>query len=259
MKLWKSTVWTDGLDEFRKARFPLLSIGPEGVGKWDRLVRFAAQLGDPLSFPQPTIQDARYVALRHAQKPLERTGKVVTALNLSRATEAVQHALLKTLEDTSEWNVILLCSSTEPLRTVTSRCHVIRQGALRDIDVRRRLVEQGYSAVMVSTLADLCGGSPGRAEYLTRLWPRRSRVMSLIQALARRDRIALVDLSRTWDDDDWLATRRWCLEVISDWPQCFTEAELDMAAQLEREMVYEMVQASESMSMESMILRLWQK
>ena len=248
------------LEEFRKVGFPLLYIGPEGIGKWDRLASFAKELGDPMLLSEPSMDDAREVALRYAQKPLFGSLRVVTALDLSNASEAIQSALLKPLEDPGGWKAILLCSSQRLLRTVESRCHVVRARPLDDDQVRDRLLAQGHSAVMVSTLSSFCGGSPGRVDYLMRLWPKRSRAVSLIQALARRDRMAMVDLARSWDADDWLATRRWCLEVISDWPQCFTQPELDMSNRMGKPMVYELVQyADDRASLEDVVLRLWKK
>lgn len=250
-------VWTDSLEEFRKVGFPLLYIGPEGTGKWDRLASFARELGDPFLVREPAMEDARYVVSRYAQKPLFGSGRVVTVIGLDRASEGVQHALLKTLEDPGEWKAIMLCASADPLRTVVSRCKVVRVGALSDELVRERLLEGGHSAVMVSTLAELCGGSPSRADYLSRLWPRRSRVVSLVQALSRRDRTALVELSNTWDADDWLAARRFCLEAIADWSQCFSEPEFEL---VDMDMVYRLVvEADERATLEAVVLRLWDK
>ena len=245
-------------DRVRRAGFPLLLSGPRGSGKWDLLVEVASGLGQPRLFRQPSMEQAREIVALYEQRPIFGSSKVVSVIGLDGVSAQVQNALLKTLEDPGDWKVMLLCCSGSPLRTVVSRCRRVRMDGLSAEVLVDRVRDLGLSPALTSVLVGLCGGAPGRVEFLARLWPKRGRAVSLVQALARRDRLALVDLSRSWDADDWLAVRRWCLEVLADWPQCFSHAELVLADSLGRAAVYRLVAAADiSACLEAVALDVW--
>lgn len=245
----------------RSSGFPLLLRGPPGVGKWSAASEYARELSPAPRFFQTKVRmgDVREIVEIYSHRPLGGRA-VVSVINLDETTDQGQTALLKTLEDPPSWAAQILCASREPLRTVVSRCRTVWFAALDREQVFESLREQGISAVVATSVAPLCRGAPGRGEYLAGVLEGKSRALSVVQALERRDRLTMLELAASLTDQEYDALHMWCLEVIARWPHIFSDAELDLAERLGMESVYEIVRmTSKRRSVEEISLAVWRR
>lgn len=98
-------------------------------------------------------------------KPYESKRRAILLEDAQLLTQDAQNALLKTLEEPQEGNVLfLLCTQLEGLLpTVQSRCRLIRMGRLSKEEMRRGLADRGVPPERVEELFAASGGNLGRA------------------------------------------------------------------------------------------------
>ena len=156
-----------------------LFAGPVGVGKRLAARRFAqALLGETGAHPDLLwlevekeetthgIETIRGLKRQLALKPWGGGYRVVVIVEVERATEEAQNALLKILEEPPSKTFFILTSveTERVLPTVLSRCRVISFGALSEKVVVQAAKEQwGVSSEEAILLARLSQGSLGRA------------------------------------------------------------------------------------------------
>ena len=206
----------DALEQELPAQ-PVLLFGPESTGKW----ALARWLGDVHAvwfnqavFGQCGIDDVRdmsrvFLATGPRQvQPHLPGGLKVVQVNLDGAkSTAVQHALLKVLEEPPEYARFLLTASRPPLPTVSSRCLIWRLGRLSDEDVARVLVNShGFSPKEAKMLAPIGGGRIAPAlTAVPRFRPAKSAVLGVMRAIAVRDKDLLERTVRNWGEtEDWM-------------------------------------------------------
>ena len=117
------------------------------------------------------VQAVREMMSAMAFRPLEGGKRIFLIDDADKMNPASANALLKTLEEPSPANILLLVTSRAhrlPL-TILSRCQQFRFNPLRREDIRRFL-EQRFSLECgaAETLASSAGGSIGRALQLNR-------------------------------------------------------------------------------------------
>lgn len=98
-------------------------------------------------------------------KPYEAKCRAILLEDAQLLTQDAQNALLKTLEEPQEGNVLfLLCTQLEGLLpTVQSRCRLIRMGRLSKEEMRRGLADRGVPPERAEELFAASGGNLGRA------------------------------------------------------------------------------------------------
>jgi hypothetical protein len=195
---------------------PVLLLGPESTGKW----LLARWLGDVHAvwfnqcvFERPAMADIRdmsRVFLATAPRPVQPhlpDGLKVVQINLDGArSAAVQHALLKELEEPPEYARFLLTASRSPLPTVSSRCLIWRLGRLSDEDVATVLVSHGLTPRDAGVLAPIGGGRVAPAlAALARFRPARQAVLNVMRAVSARDKDMLERSVKDWGEtEDWM-------------------------------------------------------
>jgi hypothetical protein len=195
---------------------PVLLLGPESTGKW----LLARWLGDLHAawFNQcvfercgmENIRDMSRIFLASVPRPVNSgpSGLKVVQINLDGArSSAVQHALLKELEDPPEYARFLLTASRSPLPTVSSRCLIWRLGRLSDEDVARVLASRcGVSPAVAEVLAPIgCGRIAPALAAVERFRPAKSAVLGVARAIASRDKDLLERTVRGWGEtEDWM-------------------------------------------------------
>lgn len=189
---------------------PVLLLGPESTGKW----LLARYLGghhvawyNQWSGERPGVDNIRELRrfLSTAPKPPDPL-KVVT-VNLDGAkSAAVQHALLKELEEPPDYARFLLTASRTPLPTVSSRCLIWRLGSLSTGQVAQVLEAQGFSARDAAMLAPIGSGKISQAvSSAQRFRPARQSVLNVLKSVAARDKEMLERAVKDWGEtEDWM-------------------------------------------------------
>ena len=116
------------------------------------------------------VSDVREAIHEVHHAPFEANYRVWLIEDGERLTDEAQNALLKTLEEPPGRAVIVLTTNLVGtlLPTVSSRCRLIRFGALGLTQVKESLVSEGAEPDLADKLASLCGGSLGLALTLLR-------------------------------------------------------------------------------------------
>jgi DNA polymerase III subunit delta' len=151
---------------------------------------------EALEFP---IDLMRQLCQSFALKSARGRGKVVLIDDADDLNEEAANCFLKTLEEPPPRSVLILIGSTtdRQLRTIVSRCQVIRFAPLSPELVDELLQAQGVEdSSLRGRLVRLGGGSPGMAQELAdpALWEFRR---GLLAGLTKTP-ILSVDLSRQW-------------------------------------------------------------
>lgn len=196
---------------------PVLLTGPESVGKWQLAVwsgSYHAPWYNRLQLRRLLVRDAREVRKFIASVPQPSSlgsGVRVVIIDLDgAASEAAQHALLKSLEEPPDHARFILTSSRPPLPTIASRCETLRLGRLTDQQVAVILVSQGLSERDAEVVAPAGHGQVAPAlEVATRLRPARAAVLGVVRAISGRDRDLLERSVRDWGD-----TEQWMLREL---------------------------------------------
>lgn len=198
---------------------PVLLLGPASTGKW-LLAKYLGAHHVPWynqwEHATPGVGDIRELRkfLTTPPKPGPPreslpVGQIkVVLVNLDGAkSTAVQHALLKELEEPPSYARFLLVSSKSPLPTVSSRCLIWRLGRLTTEQVARVLVYPlGFSPRDAAALAPIGGGTifPATAAAL-RFRPARQAVLNVLKAVSTRDKELLERAVKDWGDtEDWM-------------------------------------------------------
>ncbi|MDP8256388.1 MAG: DNA polymerase III subunit delta' [Candidatus Alcyoniella australis] len=135
-----------------------------------------------------TIGQVRELQASMAYRPYEGRFRVISVAPAEAMNANAQNALLKTLEEPPQGNVlILICASPQRLlRTIQSRCQRMVFGLLPRPVIVRLLCEQGVEPQRAELLARLAEGSLGRAQALAQgeLQLQRERIAVALEALS---------------------------------------------------------------------------
>jgi DNA polymerase-3 subunit delta' len=147
------------------------------------------------------VSDVREAVHEIHHAPFEGDFRVWLIEEGERLTDEAQNALLKTLEEPPGRAVILLVTNLVGtlLPTVSSRCRLIRFGALSLEQVKESLLAEGADAEVADKLASLCGGSLGLALTLLRdpgMLEEQERFLELFCALPGQDLWGAIDTAR---------------------------------------------------------------
>lgn len=112
-----------------------------------------------------TVDQARQIRRNAALRPKLGARRIYIIANAEAFNEESGNALLKTLEEPSEFVTLILCapSASQVLPTIRSRCQVVRFGLAGPEEVSAALRERGSEADTALALARACGGRPGLA------------------------------------------------------------------------------------------------
>jgi len=152
------------------------------------------------------INAIREIQERMKFKPLEGGWRAVIIDDADKMNDHAANALLKTLEEPSAANILILVSS-RPYSlpaTIISRCRHMRFNPLPATAVSRFLGEQrGMDRQKASLLAGLSGGSVGRALELDQedISAYRAEIMQLLMKARKDDPISLLNLVSNFGQD----------------------------------------------------------
>lgn len=152
------------------------------------------------------INAIREIQERMKFKPLEGRWRVVIIDEADKMNDHAANALLKTLEEPSASNILILISSRpySMPATIISRCRHMRFNALPAMVVTRFLVEQkGMDQQKSSLLAGLSGGSIGRALELDEedISTFRAEIMQRLMDAKKDDPLSLLNLAANCGQD----------------------------------------------------------
>jgi len=170
------------------------------------------------------INAIREIQERMKFKPLEGGWRAVIIDDADKMNDHAANALLKTLEEPSAANILILVSS-RPYSlpaTIISRCRHMRFNPLLAIAVSRFLGEQrGMDRQKASLLAGLSGGSIGKALELDQedIAAYRAEIMQLLMKARKDDPISLLNLVSNFGQDKKKIKQG--MDIISS---CFRDA-----------------------------------
>lgn len=152
------------------------------------------------------IDAIREIQERMKFRPLEGKWRTIIIDEADKMNDHAANALLKTLEEPSASNILILISS-RPYSlpaTIISRCRHMRFNSLTLIAVTRYLIEQkGMDEQKSVLLAGLSGGSVGRALELDEedISTFRAGIMQLLMKARKDDPISLLNLASYFGQD----------------------------------------------------------
>ncbi len=170
------------------------------------------------------IDAVREIQERMKFRPLEGRWRTVIIDEADKMNDHAANALLKTLEEPSASNILMLISSRpySMLATIISRCRHMRFNPLPVTAVARYLIEQkGMDQQKSAMLAGLSGGSIGRALELDAedISALRVEIMQLLLNAKKEDPISLLNLASNLGQDKKKIKQG--LDIISS---CFRDA-----------------------------------
>ncbi len=114
------------------------------------------------------ITQIRELTGRLQMRAFEAAMKVCIIKDIENLTAESSNALLKTLEEPAKDTLLLLTTSVpeENLKTVVSRCHVIKFYPLSVPAVRQQLMKEGLDRALSQCLAQFSQGCVGKAKEL---------------------------------------------------------------------------------------------
>jgi DNA polymerase-3 subunit delta' len=112
-----------------------------------------------------SIDQAREIRRNAALRPKLGQRRIYLIPNAEAFSEPSANALLKTLEEPSDFVMLVLCAPnpSQVLPTIRSRCQTVRFGLARPAEVAAALVQRGTAPETAAALARACGGRPGLA------------------------------------------------------------------------------------------------
>lgn len=134
------------------------------------------------------VGDARELIHQLYLKPYQARSRVCIISEAERLTDEAQSALLKTLEEPPDGNVLILVASQESrlLPTVQSRCRILRLRPVDDPVLMSWLQAKGCPPDSAARYAALAQGSPGQAAALWEqplLWEALEQLLDALQEL----------------------------------------------------------------------------
>lgn len=218
----------DTWDRLRAELPPVVLLrGPRSVGKHTMAKALVAHHGaltyetrdiDPL-----TSELAREIKLLCTKVPMGPMRAFIIAIDT--ATEAALNTMLKTLEEPPPFARFILLAEQPTLVTIASRSVVCPMGLLSDDAMRALLSHRG----MVGTPLELAilkgGGQVDTATGGMDLEAGRAKVVSVINALSRRDVDLLNEAMSEWSDEAHALLRVWCTEAVTRRWRVFNETE----------------------------------
>lgn len=178
---------------------------------------------------KPEGQFIRINAIREIQeqmrfKPLEAVSRVFVIDDADRMNEQAANALLKTLEEPSRANLIILITSRPYAlpTTILSRCLHVRFNPLHQNVVARFLIEKmGMEEQKAFLLAGLSGGSIGRALNLDdeETISFRSEILTFLSSARKSEPLSLINFASFLNRDK--KRIKLALDIISS---CFRDA-----------------------------------
>jgi DNA polymerase III delta prime subunit len=195
-----------------------LFIGPSSVGKWELAEQLRAHWkfrpADVLRVKRLTQDNARFIAKFASERPQGHAKLVLVRLD-QRATKGAQNTLLKTLEDSSTANFILIAES-EPLPTIRSRAAVFPFGLLSEEEIALILQHRrNYTPERAEELAKVAGGQVRTALSYVQAQESKVLVLKALDALYRRDLSDLESLAPRWQSEHTELLTRWCYEALT--------------------------------------------
>lgn len=111
------------------------------------------------------VGEARDLIHQLYLRPYQSRSRVCIISEAERLTDEAQSALLKTLEEPPDSNLLILVTSQESklLPTVSSRCRIHRFRPVEDSEILRWLTARGCPEEAAARYASLAQGSPGKA------------------------------------------------------------------------------------------------
>jgi len=170
------------------------------------------------------INAIREIQERMKFRPLEGGWRAIIIDDADKMNDHAANALLKTLEEPSASNILILISSRpySMPATIISRCRHMRFTPLSTTAVTQFLVEQkGMDQQESGLLAGLSGGSIGRALELDQedIAAYRAEIMQLLTNMKKDDPISLLNLASNFGQDKKKIKQG--LDIISS---CFRDA-----------------------------------
>ncbi len=221
---------TQQREELGRAEYPTVVLlrGPSGVGKWLSATDYADRRGGAAITLRhgPKVDDAREMVELFRQRPAL-WPSTIALVDLDECSWAMQSVLLKTIEELPSWGVVIMVASHYVLPTIRSRVYITLDFApLEDDEIMAALTDQNATLGDAEVAVKMAGGSVGRALRAIELVKHKPVVLQYLDAVARVDRVALTTMLPRWTDEADTMLWRWITEVLSDWPQVFTKAEL---------------------------------
>lgn len=132
------------------------------------------------------VAEARELIHQLYLRPYQAKTRVCIVSEAERLTEEAQSALLKTLEEPPDHNLLILVTSQESklLPTVQSRCRIHRFRPLEDTMVEAWLRQQGCQEAEILLYSSLAQGCPGKARQFLEnpaLWQARESLLDLLE------------------------------------------------------------------------------
>lgn len=151
-------------------------------------------------------------------RPYEGGKRVVVIKRADSMTVQAQNALLKTLEAPPEDTIFFLIAEniSALLPTIISRARPMRFKLMSAQDAEAALVSMGYDAERAALLADISGGSVGRALEIDRsesYWAIRARVAEALKMLDKPSNVGVAFMTLK-DDKDHAGD---VLDIIESW------------------------------------------
>jgi DNA polymerase-3 subunit delta' len=152
------------------------------------------------------INSIRDIQEQMTFKPLEGRWRVVIIDDADKMNEQAANALLKTLEEPSPSNILILITARPYMlpATIISRCRHMRFNPLAVDAITQFLVKHsGMEKQQASLLAGLCGGSIGQALDLDQedIISNRRDILQLLMDTSKDDPISLLNLAASIGQD----------------------------------------------------------
>lgn len=111
------------------------------------------------------VDQVREIRRALALKPYQSKYRVALFLRFQEASEGAANALLKTLEESPEYAILILTADSPEglLPTITSRCEILRLRPLPVEKIEAHLREHGAEVEQAHLIAHISGGRPGYA------------------------------------------------------------------------------------------------
>ena len=193
-----------------------LLLGPKSIGKWT----LAEHLRKHHEFTGLDVARVYKLTADRAREITEfstRAGvgtRKLAIIQLDDATERAQNILLKSLEDSEAY--FILVSSIEPLPTIVSRAALYRMGLLSDEEVARVIrFRAKLNDAEAERLAHIGHGSVARALAVLDGKTNKGVVVRALAAVHDHDAAALEELAPKWDDNSTELLRTWATEAIT--------------------------------------------